>query len=106
MIKLLIMILAMTVFGALGSFCFKKASANKKWLNHNIILGGFLYASGMVINILALKYYDYTIVFPLTSLTYIWSFILGVRFLNEKFNHYNVCGVCLIICGAFVLGIA
>ena len=96
----------MTILGAWGSYCFKKASINKNWLNLNIFLGCFLYTSGMIVNILALKYYDYTIVFPLTSLTYIWSFILGVKLLHEKFNAYNLYGVCLIICGAFILGIA
>ena len=106
MIKLFMMILIMTILGAWGSYCFKKASANKNWLNLNICLGCFLYTSGMIVNILALTYYDYTIVFPLTSLTYIWSFILGVKLLHEKFNAYNLCGVCLIIGGAFVLGIA
>ena len=106
MTKLLIMILTMTILGALGSFYFKKSSNNNNLLNFNLFFGGLLYTLGMIINILALKYYDYTVVFPLTSLTYVWSFILGAKILNEKFNRYNVYGVCLIICGVMVLGIS
>lgn len=104
MINLFILIAAMTLMGAYGSLCLKKAALSSSFFK--IAEGFFWYGTGMILNILALKYYEYTVVFPLTSLTYIWSFIFGVRILHEKYTRYNLAGIILIIGGAFLLSVS
>lgn len=94
----------MTLMGAYGSLCFKKAATQSSV--RKIIEGVFWYGSGMIINILALKFYDYTLVFPLTALTYVWSFFFGTKILHEPYNKYNITGLILVCCGAILLSLA
>ena len=54
-------------------------------------------------NIILLKYLDYTVVLPLTSLTYVWSAIIAFVFLKEKIFGKQMLGLAMIVCGSFLL---
>ncbi len=98
----------MTLMGSLGGFFFKKGAANLDFkdifksifLNKNLYIGGVLYVISAVLNIIALKYLPYSIVLPLTAITYIWTIIISRLMLKEKVNKEKVIGIILIIVGA------
>ena len=75
-----------TVLGALGGFFFKKctSSGDIKGIIFSpfLYLGGATYLVSAILNIIVLRYLPYSIVLPLTSLTYIWSLILSYLLLN------------------------
>ena len=102
-----IIIVVMTIMGSFGGFFFKKASANLKIpdiiLNKNLYFGGILYFGGALMNIYVLKFLDYSMVLPLTSLTYIWTMIISYKLLGEKITSKKLAGVCLIVAGAVVM---
>ena len=71
--------------------------------NINLYIGGFLYVSSAVLNIWLLKILDYSVILPLTSLTYIWTMILSYFILKEKITVKKIAGVCLILVGAIII---
>lgn len=97
----------MTMIGSCASFCLKKAS-NMHTIQNLIFapmlyLGALLYLVSAFINIYILKYLDYSIVLPLTSITYIWTFGLSYLYLNENITKKKVCGIVMIIFGSMVV---
>ncbi len=99
-----IMIAAMTCMGAVASVFFKKASSSEGLLqlikNINLYIGGFLYVAAALINIIVLRSLDYSVVLPLTSMTYIWTMILSYALLKEKIGKKKIIGVACIVLGA------
>ena len=106
--KLILSVLVMTLFGSLGALFLKRGSA--KVSEHNspvttpqIWLGGLFYLAGALLNIYLLRGYSYSIVYPLTSLTYVWSLILSALLLHEKVTVQKLFGIAAICLGAFLL---
>lgn len=110
MLKALLFILVMfvvTFFGALGSLKFKKAADNSKSLitlfkDYHFYLGGFLFSIAFGVYLLILGYGELSSLFPLTSITYVWSCMLSVKYLQEKMNFMKWSGIFLIIVGVFL----
>jgi len=102
------MIILMTVLGSFASLLFKlstsESSGIKVLLNNKLYFGGFLYFISALLNILLLKYLPYSIVLPVTSLTYVWTIIIARLFLSERINILKVIGLILIVSGVFGLG--
>ncbi len=102
------MLLVMTWCGAFGGYFLKLASGTdlkfeRPALIRRLIIGLLSYGAGAVLNIFALRYMAYTIVFPLTSITYIWTFILSYVLLGEPITKRKIAGVVLIMAGAVCL---
>lgn len=102
----------MTVSGTLGAYFFKRTSGKQEKLllleilkMPSLYMGGAFYVAGAVINIILLKYMDYSVLYPMTSLTYIWTTILAWVALHEKINYNKLIAIILIIMGVFVLNI-
>lgn len=97
----------MTLFGAFGGYAFKKLSIYKIGLNKGFvlffILGGSLYFLGAVFNIILLRFLPYTIVYPLSSITYIWTILISYFLLSEKLTFRKIVGIAFIILGAVFL---
>lgn len=76
------------IIGAVVSLFLKKASGSDGIVgmlkNNNLYIGGALYLASAVANIIVLKKMEYSIVLPLTSITYIWTMILSYMILKEK----------------------
>ncbi|MDI6415241.1 EamA family transporter [Solobacterium moorei] len=104
-----IVLLIMTMFGSVASLFLKKASGSNGLINMlkniNLYIGGFLYVSSAVLNIWLLKILDYSVILPLTSLTYIWTMFLSYFILKEKITVKKIVGVCLILIGAIMISI-
>ena len=103
----IVLILLMTFIGAIASLFLKKASNFKDFksllLNYHLYLGGGLYLLSAVINIIVLRYMDYSVVLPLTSITYVWTMVIAKMFLGEKITHKKMIGVFLILVGALII---
>jgi drug/metabolite transporter (DMT)-like permease len=102
-----ILLLTMTLLGALGGFFFKKASGVSDNRLTKVLLflgiGGALYFVGALLNIALLQKLPYSVVFPLTSITYIWTMILSYFFLNEKITMKKLAGIVFIAAGCLLL---
>lgn len=106
--KLILSVLVMTLFGSLGALFLKRGSAKVSELKSlvttpQIWLGVLFYLAGALLNIYLLRGYSYSIVYPLTSLTYVWSLILSALLLHEKVTVQKLFGIAAICLGAFLL---
>lgn len=98
----------MTLLGALGGFFFKKGADNLNGivslvLNWRVYVGGIFYVSAALLNIVALKFLPYSIVLPLTAMTYIWTMIISKVALGEKITRNKIIGTILIIIGSIFI---
>ena len=78
----------MTITGAFWGLLFKRATSKGLKISLHFILflgiGGFFYLFSSILNIIVLKYLPYTVVFPLTAITYIWTLLISYFFLKES----------------------
>jgi len=98
----------MTLFGACGAFFFKRVSENANGILSllripQIYLGGIFYAAGALINIVLLQYVDYSVLYPATAITYIWTLCISRIFLNEPVTRKKLLGVLCICAGVLLL---
>lgn len=106
---LILILIFMTLMGAFAGLCLKKASADLEYSvfailkNRNLYFGGFLYVISAVLNIILLSKMNYSVVLPLTAITYIWTLILSSIVLKEKVTRKKISGIVLIVMGAIVL---
>ena len=104
MIRYYAVLVLMTMIGSLGSLLLKQATQAegymKMLLNVNFYFGGGLYFLSALLNIYVLKYLHYSVVLPLTAITYVWTMILSAWVLKEKITYKKVLGVILILAGA------
>ena len=107
MIFYIAVLVVMTFLGATASLFLKKASGSEGILalmqNVNFYLGGMLYLLAAVLKIYILKFLEYSVVLPLTSLTYSWTMALSYFVLKEKITGRKMLGVALILAGAVVV---
>ena len=104
---LYVSLVLMTLLGAVASLLLKKACVNLN-LRHIyrtgwVFGGGGLYFITALMNIALLRYLDYSVVLPFTSLTYVWSAVLSAGFLKEGISRKQKMGLAFIVCGAFML---
>jgi drug/metabolite transporter (DMT)-like permease len=99
-----IILLIMTFLGSVASLFLKKASGTNGLFglikNSCLYIGGGLYLTSAILNIWILRVMDYSVVLPLTSLTYIWTMVLSYLVLKEKITKKKIGGVTLILIGA------
>ena len=97
--KYYIVLIIMTILGACGSFYLKKASDAKKIkilvITPAFYLGGLLYLISAILNIYILKFLDYSVVLPLTSITYYTQ--KNYRDCLNRFGKYYYCSMIEII---------
>ncbi len=110
MLKIILIILSMTLFGAVGSLFLKRAadsmtSVFSLAVNPNFYIGVVLFCLGAVINIIGLRYVPYSILFPIKSLSYVWTIIIAKIFLKEKLTKYKIAGVAFLLLGVAILSI-
>ena len=109
MIFYVAVLVVMTLLGAVASLFLKRASGSEGILgllkNANFYVGGMLYLFAAVLNIYILKFLDYSVVLPLTSMTYIWTMALSYVVLKEKITGRKLAGVALILAGAVAVSL-
>ena len=81
--KFFFCVLILTLCGALGALFLKTGAVRiteirSVFTTPKIWLGGCFYLAGALMNIALLHHYAYSIVYPLTAITYVWSLIFSV----------------------------
>ncbi|NJL44426.1 MAG: EamA family transporter [Nitrosarchaeum sp.] len=86
---------------AFAQISFKRSSNCKKTKEFTTwLLSGFiLYAVSTLIYILSLKYERLVLLYPVVATSYIWTCVLGSRFLNERLSWQKLLGVLMIFLG-------
>ena len=76
-----------------------------KILTNVPLFGGLAcYGLSTILLVLALRYGELSVLYPIIALTYVWVTILSVGFLGETLNVYKVLGLVFIVAGVAVLG--
>ncbi|HLC83437.1 MAG TPA: EamA family transporter [Bacteroidia bacterium] len=70
-----------------------------------LIFGLFLYGIGAILLILALKYGELSVVFPIFATNYIWVALLSSYFFAETINIFKIIGIAAIVSGIALIGI-
>ncbi|ADU27080.1 EamA family transporter [Ethanoligenens harbinense] len=101
-------ILGMTLLGSLGGFFFKRSTSGATiWeiaKSKFVYIGVLFYLAGAVANILVLKQLPYSVVYPMSAITYVWSMVFSRLILKEKFTKQKLIGIVAILIGAVFFG--
>lgn len=107
-VSILLVVLS-SVIGAFGGFVFKQSTKNLKFSfdglirNWRLVLGFFLFGIASITYIIALKGGDLNVLYPISSLTYVWSAFIARKHLEENINLFKVIGIFLIVLGSVVI---
>ena len=106
----IVLVIVSTLLAAFGSLFLKKSSKEfnlsiKGILNKNLIFGGIIYVLSTLFFIAALRRGEVSILYPITSLSYIWVSIISVLLLKEKMNKFRYIGILLIMIGVILIAI-
>lgn len=106
LVLLAVLVFFMTISGTFGALFFKKATL--KLSNRSIFslmtsvwlyLGGGCYIVGALLNIFLLRYMDYSVLYPTTCLTYVWTMFVSYLAFGEKITKYKVVALLCIVIG-------
>ncbi|MBN1503136.1 EamA/RhaT family transporter [Candidatus Woesearchaeota archaeon] len=68
--------------------------------------GGILfYGAGAILLIIALRYGELSLLYPVVSLSFVWVTLLSAKFLNETISALNIYGIVIILGGVSLIGI-
>ena len=105
-----ILIFLMTISGTFGALFFKKATIQLSGRNLLslltciwLYLGGGFYVFGALLNIVLLRYMEYSVLYPMTCLTYIWTMIVSYLVFKEKINKYKIMALACIVTGVVLV---
>lgn len=97
-----------SLIGAMGNLVIKKAvdgaEFRKLLFSPKLWVGLFLYGVSVLCYLLALSREELSVVYPLVSLTYVWTIILSVKYLGEKMNGWKYLSLIGIILGMVLIG--
>lgn len=72
--------------------------------NPKLFMGYCLYGLSAMLMIIALKYGELSILYPVIAMTYVWVTGLSILFFNESLNFWKITGLSAIVLGVAVLG--
>ena len=107
--EVLFLMIPGSLIGAFGSILMKKGAKKftmdlrKTKDNLTAAAGVSLFGISSLFYILALSYENLSVIYPLSSVTYLVVAFLSTKFLGEKMNAYKWLGVMLIIVGSFLV---
>ena len=106
----IILVLISGLYGALGPIFMKKGLQRFQLFSlktyKNVMIAIFIYGTGLLPLIIALRSADLSLLYPLTALSYVWTAIYSARFLGEEINAYTWAGIAFTIGGVFLIGLS
>lgn len=109
----IIMVGIMTLSGTFGALFFKKGIAKMKGISPfslitipEVYIGATFYLIGAAFNIILLKFMSYTVLYPMTSLTYVWTLFVSSVVLKERINKNKIIAIVFICAGVLVLSLS
>ena len=100
-----------TLVGSWGAFLLKVGANTVRFslqsfiFNWRIILGVLFYGITSILFLIALKGGQLSVLYPISSLNYIWISLISVKLLNEKMNKAKIIGILFILVGVFFIGL-
>lgn len=100
-----------TLFSAFGPIFMKKGAKTfslnpfKLVRNYAAIAGCAFFGFSAIIFVIGLRFGELSVLYPLTSLSYIWACLLSVKYLKEKMNRTKWLGMIAIIIGVVLIGL-
>lgn len=103
----ILLVLLSGFYGALSPIFLKKGLQQlKKGKYQNLLIGVFIFGTGLVPLIIALKYSDLSMLYPLTGLSYVWTALYSAYFLDEKINKFTWAGIAFTVSGVLLIGVS
>ena len=107
--KGIILMIICTIFTAIGQF-FIKTGVETLTLNlfsiitnYSLIFGLFLYGFSGIILVFALKQGELNVIYPMISLSYIWTTLISIFLLNEYVSGVQITGISAVLLGVFFI---
>ena len=92
-----------SLIGAIAASMLKN-NLNKSEISHkSMIIWTIFYGIGSLVFIHALKFGEVSLLYPITSMTYVFSFALSTKVLNEEINKYRYLSIVFIILGVILI---
>ncbi len=108
--SILLMILVTFIF-TIGNSMLKRAADNFSWdiigsiFNIYLILGLFMVLIGGILFIIALKYGELSVLYPIVSLSFVWVVLYSKIFFGETLFLWQYIGIAFIVLGVSFLGV-
>lgn len=100
--KGIILMMASAFFTANGQLLWKFALSSGNMLK--IVMGFGLYGIGALLMIMAYKFGELSVLYPIMCVSYIFAIINGYLFLGESISPRKLIGILIIIAGVSLLG--
>ena len=105
------LVLICTVLLSIGQVLMKKGSATalldtSLFSNYSLILGYLMYAISGVLLLIALRYGELIILFPIITMSYIWIILLSFYIFDESMPILKILGVLGIMFGVVLIGVS
>ncbi len=104
----IILVALCTLLTASGQYFLKKGAEHISDLSTVIsapfIIGCLLYGLGAILLIIALKYGELSVLYPVISLGFIWVTLISVFILHEHFTIINGAGIASVMIGVALIG--
>jgi undecaprenyl phosphate-alpha-L-ara4N flippase subunit ArnE len=103
-----ILLIVASLLTAVGQICFKKvavleSSFFSKFLHPVFLLGGLLFVCCPLISSLVAQVMDFSILYAMTSLNFVFVLLLSRWILKEKIDWPKIVGVFVTIIGLLVM---
>lgn len=107
----IILVIICTLLTASGQFLLKMGlnqandSLTSFLFNIPLISGLICYGLGMILLIIALRYGELSVLYPIISLSFIWVALLSIYVLAEDISPIKWTGIFIIILGVSLIGV-
>ena len=92
-------------YGALSPIYMKKGMQQlDRGKYKDLFIGAFIFGTGLVPLIIALRYSDLSMLYPLTGLSYVWTALYAAYFLGERIDKNTWMGIAFTVSGVLVIG--
>ena len=103
-----LLLLLVSMFTAVGQICFKKAAVSnisfvRKFMHPFFLTGVLFFICCPVISSLAAQVIDFSIMYAMTALNFVFVLLLSRIILKESIDWPKIVGVCVIIVGLLVM---
>ena len=108
--KAILLILLTTFLASTAQILFKTTANDldfdiaKIITNYKLLIGLLLYLVGGILVIIAFRYGEITILYPILATSYVWVNLLSNYFFDEQINIFKWMGIAAIIIGVSLLG--
>ena len=105
----IILIVFSTFVATFGSYYLKKGASKFNFNildqlnNYKLGIGVVFYIMSTLIYLSVLREHNLSLVYPITSLQYVWISFASAKYLDEEITKYRLMGITLVIIGVYLV---